>query len=375
MNTDFLLNDNKTLYDVLDISPSATHEEISQTHRKLVLRYHPDKLKEPSDEDILEYSRIQKAYQFLADDDFRMIYKKNKWNFRKSKEQFEKNQTKLNENDDDLKMKSKIHSIDLNLTTEELMSGGTFKLEIPIYNNTYYPLIKKLVNVTLEPNVFPKSVIHLSNVGLESINIQLNPISYNKKHTSPIYHYIKYSYKLLGLNNIKLKLTVPMVYLSGYLWNTNLNNAVKDYEGTATAYVYIKLPNKKWMELPYSIIINNLIAWTERNDSDISDSYYCLSGLGLKSYDGTLGNMYIQFSFDTLKYPICREGTKYDTELNNLIKNIKEDLELIKVSFNPDKENFFFKKSVEEKAYQEKEQYLIAQRITCLDSISITPVV
>ena len=375
MNTDFLLNDNKTLYDVLDISPSATHEEISQTHRKLVLRYHPDKLKEPSDEDILEYSRIQKAYQFLADDDFRMIYKKNKWNFRKSKEQFEKNQTKLNENDDDLKMKSKIHSIDLNLTTEELMSGGTFKLEIPIYNNTYYPLIKKLVNVTLEPNVFPKSVIHLSNVGLESINIQLNPISYNKKHTSPIYHYIKYSYKLLGLNNIKLKLTVPMVYLSGYLWNTNLNNAVKDYEGTATAYVYIKLPNKKWMELPYSIIINNLIAWTERNDSDISDIYYCLSGLGLKSYDGTLGNMYIQFSFDTLKYPICREGTKYDTELNNLIKNIKEDLELIKVSFNPDKENFFFKKSVEEKAYQEKEQYLIAQRITCLDSVSITPVV
>lgn len=375
MDTVLLLNNNKTLYEVLNISPNASHEEISRSHRKLVLKYHPDKLKEPTDEDVLEYTKIQKAYQFLADDNFRMIYKKNKWNFIKSKEQFNKNQNQNEPNEDEINARNKIHSVDLNLTVEELMSGGTFKLQIPIYNNTHYPLIKKLVDITLEPNIFPKSIIHLSTTGLEPINVQLNPISSNKKHISPAHHYIKYSYKLLGLNHIKLKLIVPIVYVTGYLWDTKLNNSVGDYDSTYTAYIYIKLPNQKWMGLPYSTIISDLIAWTKQNDTDITESYFCLPGLGLKSNDGTFGNIYIQFSFDTLKYPNGLEGTRYDVKLNNLVSCFDVDPEFIKIKFDSIKENFHFKKNIEEKVQKEKEQYLLSQRITYVDGISVTPVV
>lgn len=383
MNLDSLLGggngNNRTLYEVLNISTNSTHEEISRAHRKLALRYHPDKLKEPKDEDILEYTRIQKAYQYLSDDNFRAIYKKNNVNFTKSKEEHEKyasQNSQDSQNDDELYEKRKNHSIDLNLTVEEIMKGGTFTLNVPIYNNTHYPLTKKTVNIILEPNIFPKSVISLSNIGLEPVNIQLNTIRSNKKHTTQIQPYIKYSFDLLGLNHIKLKLKVPMSYISDYLWNTYISCKSNDYNGVGGAYAYIELPNEQWMVLPCSDIINDLMTWTQHHDLDIDDGYYCLSGMGLKSNDGTVGNMYVQFSMNTFKYPKNWEGTTHDEKLNDFVLSIDSNKQLINVSYQTEKDfsNICFKKDVEEKAYQEKQQYLISQKITHLDGVTVTPV-
>lgn len=357
MDRDSLINTKKTLYQVLNLTPDVTHEEIFQTYRKLVLKYHPDKLQKPTDEEILEYVRIQEAYQYLSSDRFRAIYKKHRWNFSKSKDEFYKNSSRRSENDDELEEKNRIQSIDLNLTIEELISGGNFKINIPLYNNTYYPLTKKMVELFLEPRIFPKSVISLSMYDQQPVRIQVNSITSNEKHISPFQDHIRYSYSLLGLNHIRIKLTVPFMCI-------DCNN----YGNIKTTDVYINLPNSQCIQVPLSAIIEKLNEMTTTNGSDIDDYYYCLPDMGLKSFDGSFGNIYVRFSFTTLKYPKYpkyHKDPKYHREViypDNLISG-------------SDTIQIYPRKEVEEKAYREKEQYLRTRRITHSSGVSITPVI
>ena len=59
------------LYKVLNVSASASISEIKAAHKKLVLKYHPDKTGGKTTEDFLD---IQNAYEILSDDFKRGIY-------------------------------------------------------------------------------------------------------------------------------------------------------------------------------------------------------------------------------------------------------------------------------------------------------------
>lgn len=61
------------LYQTLGVSRTATKQEIKKAHRKLALKYHPDK--NPDDKQARDrFKRIQEAYTVLSDDDKRAAY-------------------------------------------------------------------------------------------------------------------------------------------------------------------------------------------------------------------------------------------------------------------------------------------------------------
>jgi len=61
------------LYQTLGVSREASKDEIKKAHRKLALKYHPDK--NPDDKVAREkFKRIQEAYDVLSDDEKRAAY-------------------------------------------------------------------------------------------------------------------------------------------------------------------------------------------------------------------------------------------------------------------------------------------------------------
>ena len=62
------------LYDVLGVAPDADDTQLKKAHRKLAMKYHPDKNKEPGAED--KFKEISAAYEVLKDNDKRSIYDK-----------------------------------------------------------------------------------------------------------------------------------------------------------------------------------------------------------------------------------------------------------------------------------------------------------
>lgn len=63
----------KDLYQVLGVNRDASQDEIKKAHRKLALKYHPDK--NPDDEVAREnFKRVQEAYDVLSDEEKRTAY-------------------------------------------------------------------------------------------------------------------------------------------------------------------------------------------------------------------------------------------------------------------------------------------------------------
>ena len=60
------------LYQTLGVKRDATKDEIRKAHRKLALKYHPDK--NPGGDAQNRFKRIQEAYDVLSDDDKRAAY-------------------------------------------------------------------------------------------------------------------------------------------------------------------------------------------------------------------------------------------------------------------------------------------------------------
>lgn len=60
------------LYDLLGVKPTATEEDIKRAYRKLAIKYHPDKNKEPGAEDM--FKKITNAYEILLNPEKRQIY-------------------------------------------------------------------------------------------------------------------------------------------------------------------------------------------------------------------------------------------------------------------------------------------------------------
>jgi DnaJ-class molecular chaperone len=61
------------LYQILGVNPDASKEDIKKAHRKLALKYHPDK---NPDDDVAgdKFKRIQEAYDVLSDEEKRAAY-------------------------------------------------------------------------------------------------------------------------------------------------------------------------------------------------------------------------------------------------------------------------------------------------------------
>lgn len=62
-----------SLYDVLELSPDSTSEQIKKSYKKFALKYHPDK--NPDNPEALEkFKQITQAYEILSDPDKKLSY-------------------------------------------------------------------------------------------------------------------------------------------------------------------------------------------------------------------------------------------------------------------------------------------------------------
>lgn len=62
----------KNYYNILGINTEASDDEIKKAYRKMALKFHPDKNKDPNAED--KFKEIAEAYEVLSDPKKRSIY-------------------------------------------------------------------------------------------------------------------------------------------------------------------------------------------------------------------------------------------------------------------------------------------------------------
>ena len=62
------------LYEVLGVPENATLPQIKKRYNKLVLKYHPDKIKKPTDKTNEKFGLISEAYKILSVDKNRKKY-------------------------------------------------------------------------------------------------------------------------------------------------------------------------------------------------------------------------------------------------------------------------------------------------------------
>ena len=60
------------LYEILELEPSASINEIKKNYKRLAMKYHPDKNKNP--ESINKFHQISSAYEILSNDKSRKEY-------------------------------------------------------------------------------------------------------------------------------------------------------------------------------------------------------------------------------------------------------------------------------------------------------------
>ena len=140
-------------YDTLNVSQTATQEEIKKSYRKLAKEYHPD----INDGDDSKFKKLAEAYETLSDDKLRRIYDLKNMGRTSAQHEFERAwSSAFNQSDSFSDMFNNIYNetskgpdvrVSLNITMEEVYYGtrrhinvgqGGFNLNIPkgILNGT-----------------------------------------------------------------------------------------------------------------------------------------------------------------------------------------------------------------------------------------------
>lgn len=90
INIEDIIKDDVNLYEVLNINIDATDIEIKKQYKKLILKYHPDKINSNSKKDSVSdtdvYELITLAYNVLSNKELKKLYNELrliKWDFTK----------------------------------------------------------------------------------------------------------------------------------------------------------------------------------------------------------------------------------------------------------------------------------------------------
>ena len=83
----------KKYYEILEISETATQEEIKRAYRKFALKWHPDKNLNNQEEAKKKFQEVSRAYEVLGDEERRKRYDNGETDFtenydEQAKEQF-----------------------------------------------------------------------------------------------------------------------------------------------------------------------------------------------------------------------------------------------------------------------------------------------
>jgi DnaJ-class molecular chaperone len=127
-------------YTILNVDKSASQDEIKQSYKKLVLKYHPDK---GGDEE--QFKMIQEAYETLSDPEKRSLYDTPKNNV------FE-----ININNHFVNIIRQLYKpakrIDITTTFEELYLNFSKEIELPYNIKLNFPLYQTKLQVQGEPD-------------------------------------------------------------------------------------------------------------------------------------------------------------------------------------------------------------------------------
>ena len=177
-----------SLYDLLEIKPTASEIEIKKAYHRLALLYHPDK---NSSLDATEkFQNITSAYQILIDEKSRKEY------------------CKLSNNEQNKFVDLLKKIFNNNLALEELKSLGIKfeKSDCDYLENNFYDLfnalnLKEILNF-FKSGKFPKKKLDVSNIISETDNEVFD--LYETYYDLPIH------YQKISKNNIKINLDISL---------------------------------------------------------------------------------------------------------------------------------------------------------------------
>lgn len=248
-----------SLYKILLVKTTASHDEIVKAHRKLLLKYHPDRLPNPSENQVLEYHKIQEAYRFLSNDTFRQLYQDSNWDLDVTKTKYNdlKNTNSGTQRDEEN------HIFDFYLNVREALVGGEFACTVPIYYNSKFALTYKTVMIDIEPCIAPYTIINLVQHGIEHTKVRINICQFDSDTTCS--HNCKtLSAKLVGVNDIFIRQVIGL----------------SDIHENRIAFSSVCGKRVKLQIDPTSFRTNNI---------------YEIDDEGLKNLNGDRGKLYLKF--------------------------------------------------------------------------------
>ena len=273
------MNNNEfNLYDILEIKSDSTKQEIKNSYKKLILKYHPDKNTAfDQNFDYQKFIKIRYAYEILMDDEKRKDY------------------------DDKI-----------NQQNSEEDSSTTYR---NVYSETYHQIIDKLYNY-FKDDTDPQNKSYKNIIGI--IKNKIKNIDTIKKYLS-----------IIDFNLLDINATVNYS-LRGIYFNKHKNIKIKKItcsdiiEKTINPYIFtykdgiLNYKFKKEGEM-ISFMDNNIYGDLNINIIIKKSNYYGIE------YNVLGRDIYTTFSSKNIKYGFLNftfiDGNKYSYNISSLNKN------------------------------------------------------